>query len=74
MQEKQEKITKEEAEREIQAARDEIQYVGVYAHGRNYMGKILKICQRALISGIEPEIPYDLFREKGVYLMGEKIF
>jgi predicted NAD-dependent protein-ADP-ribosyltransferase YbiA (DUF1768 family) len=69
-----EKITKEEADKEIQAARDEIQYVGVYASGRNYMGKILKICQKALLSGTEPDIPYDLFREKGVYLLGEKIF
>ena len=69
-----EKITKEEADKEIQAARDEIQYVGVYDLGRNYMGKILKICQKALLSGTEPDIPYDLFREKGVYLLGEKIF
>lgn len=38
------------------------------------MGKILKICQKALLSGTEPDIPYDLFREKGVYLLGEKIF
>lgn len=69
-----EKITKEDEEREIQSARDEIQYVGVYALGRNYMGKILKICQKALLSGTEPDIPYDLFRNKGIYLMGEKIF
>ena len=55
----------------IQAARDEIQYIGKYGGGRNYMGKILKRCQLALLDGVEPQIDYDLLRSKQIYLFGE---
>ena len=67
------KGTGSKAER-IQRARDEIQFIGTYKDGHNYMGKILKICQTALLNNTEPDIPYDLFRKHGVWLLGEKIF
>jgi len=35
------------------------------------MGKVLKRCQLALLSGTEPDINYDLLREKQIYLFGE---
>ena len=58
----------------IQAARNEIHYIGKYSGGHNYMGKILKRCQIALIEGNEPNINYDLLREKKIYLFGELLF
>ena len=56
---------------EIQAARNELHYVGKFKGGHNYMGKILKRCQVALLDGTEPTINYDLLREKRIYLFGE---
>lgn len=56
---------------EIQAARNELHYVGKFKGGHNYMGKILKRCQVALLDGTEPTINYDLLREKKIYLFGE---
>lgn len=56
---------------EVQRARDEIQYIGIYSNGRNYMGKILKRCQLALLDGVEPQIDYDLLRSKQIFLLGE---
>ena len=58
-------------EEAIQSARDEIQHIGTYSNGRNYMGKILKRCQLALLDGIEPQINYELLRSKQIYLFGE---
>ena len=55
----------------IQSARDEIQHIGTFSNGRNYMGKILKRCQLALLDGIEPQINYELLRSKQIYLFGE---
>ena len=59
------------ARAEIQAARNELHYVGKFKGGHNYMGKILKRCQDALLDGTEPTINYDLLREKKIYLFGE---
>ena len=56
---------------EVQRARDEIQHIGTFSNGRNYMGKILKRCQLALLDGIEPQINYELLRSKQIYLFGE---
>ena len=56
---------------EVQRARDEIQYIGIYSNGRNYMGKILKRCQLALLDGVEPQIDYDLLHSKQIFLLGE---
>lgn len=56
---------------EVQRARDEIQYIGIYSNGRNYMGKILKRCQLALLDDVEPQIDYDLLRSKQIFLLGE---
>ena len=58
-------------EEAIQSARDEIQHIGTFTNGRNYMGKILKRCQLALLDGIEPQINYELLRSKQIYLFGE---
>lgn len=56
---------------EVQRARDEIQHIGTFGAGRNYMGKILKRCQLALLDGAEPQIDYELLRSKQIYLLGE---
>jgi len=53
------------------AARNEIQYIGTFSGGRNLMGKVLKRCQLALLSGMEPEINYELLRSKQIYLFGQ---
>lgn len=58
-------------EEAIQSARDEIQHIGTYTNGRNYMGKILKRCQLALLDGVEPQIDYELLQSKQIYLFGE---
>lgn len=60
-----------ELDAEIQAARNELHYVGKFKGGHNYMGKILKRCQLALLDGTEPSINYDLLRQKKIFLFGE---
>lgn len=50
--------------------RNKIKYVGSYV-GTNCMGKILKMCQLALLNGTEPPIDYDLLRSKQIYLLGK---
>ena len=50
--------------------RNKIKYVGSYV-GTNCMGKILKMCQLALLNGTEPSIDYDLLRSKQIYLLGK---
>jgi hypothetical protein len=57
----------------VQQARDEIQYIGTYKNGCNYMGKILKQCQLALLNGTEPPINYELLRSKQIYLLGKEL-
>ena len=37
----------------------------------NFMGKILKKCQLALLNGTEPDINYNKLREARIYLFGE---
>ena len=67
------KIKKNMAElnAEIQAARNDIHYIGTFKGGHNFMGKILKRCQLALLDGTEPTIDYRLLRKKQIYLLGE---
>lgn len=67
------KIKKNQSElnAEMQAARNAIHYIGIYSGGHNFMGKILKRCQLALLNGTEPTINYDLLRRKDIYLFGE---
>ena len=65
------KLNAQELKENIQSARDEIQYIGTYSDGKNYMGKILKHCQLALLKNTEPNINYDLLRSKQIYLFGE---
>ena len=55
----------------IQAERSKIQFIGKYSDGKNYMGKILKRCQLALLNNTEPNINYELLRAKHIYLFGE---
>lgn len=50
--------------------RNKIKYIGSYV-GVNCMGKILKMCQLALLNGTEPNIDYDLLRSKQIYLLGK---
>lgn len=65
------KRNQSELDSEMQAARNEIHYIGKFSRGHNYMGKILKMCQIALLDGAEPNINYDLLRSKHIYLFGE---
>ena len=55
----------------MQAARNDIHYIGSFTDGHNLMGKILKRCQIALLDGTEPKIDYELLRSKEIYLFGE---
>lgn len=67
------KIKKNQAEleTEILNARNDIHYIGTFKGGHNFMGKILKLCQLALLDGTEPPINFQLLREKKIYLFGE---
>ena len=65
------KLNAQELKDNIQSARDEIQFIGTYSDGKNYMGKILKRCQLALLNNTEPNINYDLLKSKKIYLFGE---
>ena len=60
------KVSKEE----IQKTYNSINHIGVYK-GQNLMGKILKLCQLALVEGKELDIDYDLLKSKSIYLLGE---
>ena len=57
----------------VQQARDEIQYIGIYKDGFNFMGKILKQCQLALLNDTEPPIDYELLRSKHIHLLGQEL-
>jgi transcriptional regulator with XRE-family HTH domain/predicted NAD-dependent protein-ADP-ribosyltransferase YbiA (DUF1768 family) len=50
--------------------RNKINTIGTFK-GVNCMGKILKMCQIALITNSEPPIDYELLRTKKIYLLGE---
>lgn len=65
------KKNQSELDDEIQTARNEIHYIGTFKGGHNFMGKILKRCQIALLDGTEPTIDYDLLRKKHIFLFGE---
>lgn len=41
--------------------------------GQNNMGKVLKMCQLALLHGVEPPICYDKLREHGIYWFGREL-
>lgn len=45
---------------------------GVF-RGCNVMGKILTICKNCLKEGTEPEINYDLLRDKHIHLLGKEL-
>lgn len=60
------KVSKEE----IQKTYNSINHIGVYK-GQNLMGKILKLCQLALVEGKELDIDYELLKSKNIYLLGE---
>lgn len=47
--------------------------VGVY-EGKNVMGKILMIVKDCLHNGTEPDIDYDLLRNKDIHFLGKRIF
>lgn len=55
----------------INHERNKINCIGSFAGGRNCMGKILKLCQIALMEGNEPPINYALLNEKRIHLFGK---
>ena len=67
------KIKKKQSELDaaMQAAKNEIHYIGTFSNGHNLMGKILKMCQMALLDEAEPPINYELLRQKRIYLFGD---
>lgn len=62
--------SKKEIDRKKMIERNKVNSVGQW-HGVNCMGKILKICQLSLLSGIEPRIDYDLLRSKQIFILGK---
>lgn len=46
--------------------------IGTYI-GHNTMGKILMICKKCLQDGTEPDIDYDLLKNKHIHLLGEEV-
>ena len=69
-QEKHAPFLKPEYLEELEKDKARIYYVGCY-EGQNNMGKVLKLCQIALLNKVAPPIDYDLLREKQIYLFGE---
>lgn len=65
------KPRKEDVDAYCQSERNKIHYIGTFKDGKNYMGKILKRCQLALLDGTEPNINYELLRSKRIYLFGK---
>lgn len=55
----------------INQERNKINCIGSFTDGRNCMGKILKLCQIALMEDSEPPINYTLLNQKEIYLFGE---
>ena len=49
-----------------------INRLGIWRGGNN-LGKVLKLCQLALLHGNEPPIDYALLRGKDMYLLGERL-
>ena len=49
--------------------RNKLTCIGVY-RGKNVMGKILKLCQIALLNGTVPPIDFELLERKRIYLSG----
>lgn len=56
--------------KKLEEERASIYYVGHF-EGQNNMGKVLKMCQIALLNKVAPPIDYDLLREKKIHLFGE---
>ena len=52
--------------------RNKINHVGVWK-GKNLMGKILKLCQIALLTNIKPPINYNLLNSSGIFWFGVDI-
>jgi len=63
-------VSKGDLKRLKMEERNKIKYIGSYV-GTNCMGKILKMCQLALLNDTEPNIDYDLLRSKQIYLFGK---
>ena len=69
-QEKHAPFLKPEYLKKLEEDKARIYYVGCY-EGQNNMGKVLKLCQIALLNKVAPPIDYDLLRAKQIYLFGE---
>ena len=63
-------LSKKELNRVQMEERNKINHIGTW-QGVNCMGKILKYLQLCLLDNVEPQINYDLLREKQIYLFGE---
>ena len=63
-------LSKKELNRVQMEERNKINHIGTW-QGVNCMGKILKWLQLCLLDGVEPNINYNLLREKQIYLFGE---
>ena len=55
------------------AARNNVEPVGRW-EGMNMMGKILKLCQLALLTGTEPEIDHELINAAHINILGKEIY
>lgn len=51
---------------------NKIRKIGTWK-GQNNIGKILMLCRRAIVLGIEPPIDYDLLSTYEVYILGQRI-
>ena len=69
-QEKHAPFLKPEYLKKLEEDKARIYYVGCY-EGQNNMGKVLKLCQIALLNKVAPPIDYELLRAKQIYLFGE---
>ena len=63
-------LSNKELKRVQMEERNKINHLGEW-QGVNFMGKILKYLQLCILDDVEPNINYDLFREKQIYLFGE---
>ena len=65
-------VSKQKFERRILWVTNKIRNIGTWK-GQNNIGKILMICRRALLLGIEPPIDYGLLSRYNIYILGKRI-
>ena len=65
-------LSKKELEYRVLLENNKIRNIGAW-RGQNNMGKILMICRRSLVLGIEPPIDYSLLSQYNIYILGKRI-